>query len=110
MSLKKRYTAPLLIFSGLLIMPNMAQAKDIENYEDYRLYCGAAAYQYGVQSSDCDKFKSTYGEIERQERYNQSTNQPINQSTNQPINQSTNQPINQSTNQPINQSTNQPRR
>ena len=28
-------------------MPNMAQAKDIESYEDYRDYCSPAAYQYG---------------------------------------------------------------
>ncbi len=41
-------------------MPNMAQAKDIESYEDYRMYCSPAAYQYGIQSSDCDRYKDIY--------------------------------------------------
>ncbi len=41
-------------------MPNMAQAKNIESYEDYRMYCSATAYQYGIQSSDCDRYKGTY--------------------------------------------------
>ncbi len=51
-------------------MPGIAQAKDIESYEDYRDYCSPAAYQYGIQSSDCGKFKSIY-----EERYQQEQNQ-----------------------------------
>ena len=51
-------------------MPSIAQAKDIESYEDYRDYCSPAAYQYGIQSSDCDKFKDIY-----EERYRQELNQ-----------------------------------
>ena len=41
-------------------MPNLAQAKDIESYQDYRDYCSPAAYQYGIQSSDCDRYRSIY--------------------------------------------------
>ena len=41
-------------------MPNIAQAKDIESYEDYRDYCSPAAYQYGIQSPDCDRYRSIY--------------------------------------------------
>ena len=52
-------------------MPSIAQAKDIESYEDYRDYCSPAAYQYGIQSSDCGKFKSIYEERDRQEQNSQ---------------------------------------
>ena len=41
-------------------MPNIAQAKDLESYQDYRDYCSPAAYQYGIQSSDCDRYKGIY--------------------------------------------------
>ena len=56
-------------------MPNMAQAKDIESYEDYRDYCSPAAYQYGIQSSDCDRYRSIY-ENRRLEETKQSEQRP----------------------------------
>ena len=48
-------------------MPNMAQAKDIESYQDYQDYCSPAAYQYGIQSPDCDRYKSIYEDRNIQE-------------------------------------------
>lgn len=48
-------------------MPNMAQAKDIESYQDYQDYCSPAAYQYGIQSPDCDRYKSIYEDKNIQE-------------------------------------------
>ena len=60
MLLKNSCIASLVAISGLLTMPNIAQAKDIESYQDYRDYCSPAAYQYGIQSSDCDRYKGIY--------------------------------------------------
>ena len=45
----------------------MAQAKDIESYQDYRDYCSPAAYQYGIQSSDCDRYRNIYENRSQQE-------------------------------------------
>ena len=59
MLFKKSCVASLAVL-GLLTVPNMAQAKDIESYQDYRDYCSPAAYQYGIQSSDCDRYRSIY--------------------------------------------------
>ncbi len=41
-------------------MPSLAQAKNIESYEDYQQYCSPAAYQYGIQNPDCDRYKGIY--------------------------------------------------
>ena len=60
MLFKNSSIASLVAISGLLAMPNLAQAKDIESYQDYRDYCSPAAYQYGIQSSDCDRYRSIY--------------------------------------------------
>ena len=60
MLFKNRSVASLVAISGLLTMPNIAQAKDIESYQDYRDYCSPAAYQYGIQSSDCDRYRGIY--------------------------------------------------
>jgi opacity protein-like surface antigen len=60
MLLKNSCIASIVAISGLLTMPNIAQAKDIESYQDYRDYCSPAAYQYGIQSSDCDRYKNIY--------------------------------------------------
>lgn len=60
MLIKNSCIASLVAISGLLTIPNLAQAKDIESYEDYRNYCSAAAYQYGIQSSDCDRYQDIY--------------------------------------------------
>ena len=64
---RKNCLVTILAISGLVTTTDMAQAKDIESYEDYRDYCSPAAYQYGIQSPDCDKFKSIYEERYRQE-------------------------------------------
>ena len=60
MLFKNSCIASLVAISGLLTIPNMAQAKDIESYQDYRDYCSPAAYQYGIQSSDCDRYRNIY--------------------------------------------------
>ena len=44
----------------VLSISGEAQAKNIESYEDYRLYCSPAAFQYGVQSPDCSRYKGIY--------------------------------------------------
>jgi hypothetical protein len=62
-----------IAISASLTISGIAQAKDIESYEDYRLYCSSAAYQYDVQSPDCDKFKSIFEERYRQEQNFQPT-------------------------------------
>ncbi|MEL6788474.1 MAG: hypothetical protein AAFO76_13970 [Cyanobacteria bacterium J06607_15] len=48
---QKNIVVSLVAISGLLTIPQVAQAKNIESYEDYRDYCSPAAYQYGIQSS-----------------------------------------------------------
>ena len=48
-------------------MPNLARAKDIESYQDYRDYCSPAAYQYGIQSPDCDRYRNIYENRSQQE-------------------------------------------
>ena len=69
MLFKKSCVASLAVL-GLLTIPNMAQAKDIESYQDYRDYCSPAAYQYGIQSPDCDRYRSIY-----EQRYLQESEQ-----------------------------------
>lgn len=69
MLFKNSCIASIIAISGLLTIPNMAQAKDIESYQDYRDYCSPAAYQYGIQSSDCDRYRNIY-----EQRYLQQTN------------------------------------
>lgn len=60
MLIKTSSVASIVAILGLLTMPKIAQAKDIESYEDYRNYCSPVAYQYGIQSSDCDRFEDIY--------------------------------------------------
>lgn len=67
MLFKTSCVSSLVAISGLLTMPNMAQARDIESDRDYRDYCSPAAYQYGIQSSDCDRYKSIYEDKNIQE-------------------------------------------
>ena len=56
----------ILSTSVLLTIPVAAQAKEIESYEDYQLYCSPQAYQYNVQSPDCDRFESIFEDRERE--------------------------------------------
>ena len=44
----------------VLSISSEAQAKNIESYDDYRMYCSPAAFQYGVQSPDCSRYKGIY--------------------------------------------------
>ncbi len=60
MLIKSSSIASIVAILGLLTMPKMVQAKDIESYEDYRNYCSPAAYQYGIQSPNCDRFQNIY--------------------------------------------------
>ena len=60
MLFKNSCLASIVAISGLLTAPNIALAKDIESYKDYQDYCSPAAYQYGIQSSDCDRYRSIY--------------------------------------------------
>ena len=60
MLIKNSFIVSLVAIPGLLTIPKVAQAKDIESYEDYRNYCSPAAYQYGIQSSDCDRYQDVY--------------------------------------------------
>ena len=60
MLFKTSCVSSLVAISGLLTIPNMAQAKDIESDRDYRDYCSPAAYQYGIQSPDCDRYHGIY--------------------------------------------------
>ena len=59
MLFKKSCVASLAVL-GLLTIPNIAQAKDIKSYQDYQDYCSPAAYQYGIQSRDCDRYRNIY--------------------------------------------------
>ena len=69
MLFKNSCLASIVAISGLLTAPNIVRAKDIESYRDYQDYCSPAAYQYGIQSSDCDRYRSIY-----EQRYLQQTN------------------------------------
>lgn len=60
MLIKTSSITSIVAILGLLTMPKIAQAKDIESYEDYRNYCSPAAYQYGIQSPDCDRVQNIY--------------------------------------------------
>ncbi|MGL5794713.1 MAG: outer membrane beta-barrel protein [Waterburya sp.] len=74
---KNNYVASTTIaISTSLMISGIAQAEKIESYEDYKLYCGYGAYQYNVQSPDCDKFKSSF-----EERYQQEQSQPVKKDT-----------------------------
>lgn len=53
----------------VLGISNAASARDIESYEDYKQYCSSYAYQYKVQSPDCDRYQEIY-----QEQYNRELN------------------------------------
>jgi opacity protein-like surface antigen len=82
---KNNYVASTIIaISTLLTISGIAQAENIESYEDYKLYCGDAAYQYNVQSPDCDQVKSIF-----EERYQQEESQILKKDT--PENTSTQQ-------------------
>lgn len=46
--------------SLISIFSYQAEASEIKTKEDYRLYCGPAAYQYNVQSPDCDRLQDLF--------------------------------------------------
>lgn len=73
MLIKKNLVVSLVATSGLLTIPQVALAKNIVSYEDYRNYCSPAAYQYGIQSSDCDRYQGIY-ENRLQQELNQQQN------------------------------------
>ena len=70
MLFKNSCLASIVAISGLLTAPNIVRAKDIESYKDYQDYCSPAAYQYGIQSSDCDRYRSIYENRFQQSRNN----------------------------------------
>jgi hypothetical protein len=59
----------------LLVMINatVVQAQEINSYEDFKLYCSDAAYQYNVASPYCDNSKPYYQE-QIQEELNRQQN------------------------------------
>jgi hypothetical protein len=59
----------------LLVMINatVVQAQEINSYEDFKLYCSDAAYQYNVASPYCDDSKPYYQE-QIQEELNRQQN------------------------------------
>jgi len=66
-----------LITLFTLGIPNLALAKEIENYEDYKLYCSDAAYQYDVASPNCDILQPLYKEQIQQDLNQQSEKKSI---------------------------------
>ena len=60
MLFKKNFIATIIAVSGLIATSQTAHSQEIDSYEDYRLYCSPAAYQYNVQSPDCDRHKNLY--------------------------------------------------
>ena len=48
--------------ASLLVVANtgLAQAQEINSYEDFKLYCSDGAYQYDVASPYCDDYKQYY--------------------------------------------------
>ena len=60
MLFKNNFIAATIAVSGLIATSQTVQAQEIDSYEDYRLYCSPAAYQYNVQSTDCDRYKNVY--------------------------------------------------
>ena len=66
-----------IALTSLLILANagLAQAQEINSYEDFKLYCSDAAYQYDVASPYCDDYKPYYQnqiqeELNRQQNVN----------------------------------------
>lgn len=51
-----------LVTLFLLSLSTSVVAQDINSYEDYKLYCSDAAYQYDVSSPDCGTYESQYKE------------------------------------------------
>jgi Outer membrane protein beta-barrel domain len=69
-----------LALCGFLLLSNsqVSQAQEINNYEDFKLYCSDAAYQYDVASPDCNEVKPYFQE-QIQEDLNQQPNNNIQQ-------------------------------
>lgn len=58
-----------------LFTPSNSYSQEISNYADYKKYCSPGAYQYGVQSPECDKNNLEYStkfqkEISNKEKIN----------------------------------------
>lgn len=73
MLFKNSCIALLTSILGIFTLPTISMARDIESYEDYKMYCSSAAYQYGVQSPDCGKYKAIFEQRDRQENKVRST-------------------------------------
>lgn len=73
-------TSNRIAFASLLVVANaaLAQAQEINSYEDYQLYCSDAAYQYDVASPYCDDYKPYYQERIQEEIQPQNTNPDVN--------------------------------
>lgn len=69
-----------IAFAGLLVVANaaLAQAQEINSYEDFQLYCSEAAYQYDVASPYCDDYKPYYREQIQEEIQPQNTKPDVN--------------------------------
>lgn len=53
-----------LALCGFLLLSNsqVSQAQEINNYEDFKLYCSDAAYQYDVASPYCNEVRPYFQE------------------------------------------------
>lgn len=73
-------TSNRIAFASLLVVANaaLAQAQEINSYEDFQLYCSDAAYQYDVASPYCDDYKPYYQERIQEEIQPQNVNPDVN--------------------------------
>ena len=57
---KKTFTIFGVVNIVLLLSQSISNSQEVNNYDDYKLYCSPGAYQYKVQSPECDVNQSKY--------------------------------------------------
>ena len=79
-----KFLAPLVSVSFVASFAPLVQAREIKTQEDYRLYCGAGAYQYNVQSPDCPQLREVFeGEQKQQNEQSEFLFEPKRRNTEQ---------------------------
>lgn len=68
-----KFSVKSITLASVLIVGSsgLAKAQEINSYEDFKLYCSDAAYQYNVQSSYCDEYRPYYQQQLQEELYQQ---------------------------------------